>query len=38
VHVLTDGTRDPLRCNTDPAAGVGVYSLNDRLERVRRDL
>jgi hypothetical protein len=38
VLVLTDGTRVPLRCNTDPAAGVGVDALNDRLERVRRDL
>jgi hypothetical protein len=38
VLVLTDGSRIPVRTAAEPEAGVGVDALNDRLERVRRDL
>ncbi len=35
VLVLTDGSRLPIRCISDPEAGVGIDALNARIESLR---
>lgn len=35
VLVLTDGSRLPIRCISDPEAGQGIDALNARVESLR---
>ena len=37
VLVLTDGSRLPIRCISEPEAGHGIDALNARVELLRRD-